>query len=221
MLSGVQTMLRNVPLFSTLSESELRTVSEHAQRRSYAKNTILITEGDETDSLYCILSGKVKVFLSDEQGKEIILDSQEAGEHFGEIALLDENPRSASVMTTEPSELIVISKNDFRECIAKNPDIAINLIKELALRIRALTDNVKGLALYDVYGRTIRVLSKLAREQEDELAIPRKLTQQELANMVGASREMISRIQKDLKSGGYINIEDNKIVIKKKLPAGW
>ena len=214
-------MLKSIPLFSGLAESDLAILSSHAITRTFAKNTIIINEGDKTDSLYVILSGKVKAFLSDEHGKEIILDIEGPGEHFGEIALLDEAPRSASVMTLESASFLIISKEDFKDCVAKNPDIAISLIKELTHRIRLLTGSVKGLALRDVYGRVAEALLNLATEENGTLIISERPTQQELANMVGASREMVSRILKDLTSGGYINVEDKRITITKKLPAGW
>ena len=214
-------MLKNVPLFSRLAESDLAILSSHAVTKKFLKNTIIINEGDETDSLYVILSGKVKAFLSDEHGKEIILATEGQGEYFGEIALLDEAPRSASVMTLEPSSFLIISKSDFRDCVAKNPDIAINLISELTHRIRMLTGNVKGLALRDVYGRVVETLLNLAKEKDGRLTITDKLTQQDLASMVGASREMVNRILRDLTTGGYITIEDRKITITKRPPAGW
>ncbi len=214
-------MLKNIPLFSNLAESDLAILSSHAVTKKFAKNTIIINEGDETDSLYIILSGKIKAFLSDEHGKEIILDMAGPGEYFGEVALLDEAPRSASVMTLEPSSFLIISKGDFKNCVAKNPDIAISLIKELTHRIRVLTSSVKGLALRDVYGRVAETLLNLAAEENGTLTISERPTQQELANMVGASREMVSRILKDLTSGGYIEVEDKKIAIRRKLPSGW
>ena len=214
-------MIENIPLFSGLAESDLAILSNHAVTRKFPINTIIISEGDTTDALYVILSGKVKAFLSDEHGKEVILDIVGPGGYFGEIAPLDDAPRSASVMTLEPSSFLIISKSDFRDCVAKNPDIAINLISELTHRIRMLTGNVKGLALRDVYGRVVETLLNLAKEKDGRLTIADKLTQQDLANMVGASREMVSRILKDLTTGGYITIEDRRITITKRLPAGW
>lgn len=219
--AGLYAMLKNIPLFSCLTEADLATVSSHAVTKTFPKHSIIINEGDQTDSLYVILSGKVKVFLSDEHGKEIILDTEGPGAFFGEVALLDEAPRSASVMTLEPSSFLIISKDDFKDCVTNNPDIAISLLKELTHRIRVLTGNVKALALRDVYGRVTETLLHLAEEDNGELVITEKLTQQDLANRVGASREMVSRILKDLTAGGYIKVEDKKIAIRRKLPSGW
>ncbi|MGF1614680.1 MAG: Crp/Fnr family transcriptional regulator [Gammaproteobacteria bacterium] len=209
------------PLFPELTSESLKRIAEHGTVRSYPKNAVLIHEGDQTDSFYVILNGKVKVYASDEDGKEVILNIQGAGEYFGELALIDSAPRSASVMTLEPSKLAVVSRTDFEDFLAQNPGVAIELIRALVQRVRSLTESVKSLALLDVYGRVARILLDLATEEEGELAIRQRLTHQDIANMVGASREMVSRIMKDLVNGGYIRIEDRRITIRQKLPPGW
>ena len=208
-------------LFPELSPEDLHVLSNNGVTRKYPKNVVLITEGDRSDSFYVILSGKVKVFLSDEHGKEVQLNTQGPGEYFGELALIDQAPRSASVMTLEPSQLAVVSRENFQRCLAENPDIAVELISFLVNRVRSLTENVKNLALLDVYGRVARTLLNLSSEQDDQLVIEERLTHQEIANRVGASREMVSRIMKDLCTGGYIQIRDRKIFIQGKLPPGW
>lgn len=210
------------PLFHGLPAEDIREISSHAANRSYQKNTIVIHEGDVSDSLYVILSGKVKIFLSDEDGKEVDLNTLGPGEYFGELAAIDESPRCASVITLQNSKFAVISKRDFETCLIKNPEIAVRVIDELTKRFRALTENVKSLALMDVYGRVARTLLNLASKGDDGLmVIKQKLTQRDLANMVGASREMVSRILKDLTRGGYISIKNKNITIQEKLPAAW
>ncbi len=211
-------MIANIPLFSGLSESELAQVSQHSVTRTYPKNTVIINEGDAAESLYVILKGKVKIFLNDDTGKEVVINCQGPGEYFGEVALIDDAQRSASVMTLESSSFSVISKQSFRELLSKNPNIALSLIRDLTQRVRVLTENVKSLALLDVYGRVAKTLLSMASEQDGRLLIEEKLTQQDIANRVGASREMVSRILKDLTAGGYIRIEDKHIVINEKLP---
>jgi CRP/FNR family cyclic AMP-dependent transcriptional regulator len=213
-------VLNNIPLFDGLPDPVLDEIARHAVTRTYPRNTIVISEGDQSDSLYIIESGRVKVFASDEKGKEVILCTQGPGEYFGEMALIDEAPRSASVMTLEPTKLSLISRTAFRECLADNPDVAYTLIQELTRRIRTLTDKVKSLALMDVYGRVAGILLKQAKEQDGQLVADR-LTHQEIANMVGASREMVSRILKDLATGGYIEVQGKQFVIREKLPSGW
>ncbi|MFQ5995057.1 MAG: Crp/Fnr family transcriptional regulator [Acidiferrobacterales bacterium] len=214
-------MLQNIPLFSVLAANELNALASHAVTKTYPKNSVIINEGDHTDSLYVILSGKVKIFLTDEQQREVIVDIQRPGDYFGELALLDEAPRLASVMTLESSQFLIISKAQFKKCLADYPEIAFRLIKGLTQRLRATTENVKSLALMDVYGRIARTLLQMAQENDEGQVINEKLTHQDIANMVGASREMVSRIMKDLAKGGYISSEGKRILIKEKLPPGW
>ena len=213
-------MLENVPLFSGLSKQALAEIEQHGSVKSYKKNVIVINQDDETYSLYVILSGSVKVFVSGEDGREVVLNHQQAGDYFGDLALIDKQPRVASVMTTEPSKFMIISREDFLTCLSKNPEIAINLIKPMTSRMRMLAKNVSSLALLDVYGRVARTLLDQSEEQGDVL-VTEKLTQQEIADMVGASRAMVSRILKDLKEGGYISIEKKRITIHHKLPSRW
>ena len=213
-------MLETVLLFAGSPEEALAEIEQHGTVKSYKKNTIIINQDDKTDSLYVILSGSVKVFISGEDGREAVLNHQGPGEYFGELALLDRQPRVASVMTVEPSRFMVISREDFMKCLSSNPEIALNLIRPMTSRIRMLAQNVSSLALLDVYGRVARTLLQQSTEQ-DGVLITDKLTQQEIAGMVGASRAMVSRILKDLRAGGYISIEKKRITILQKLPERW
>lgn len=214
-------MLNQLHMFSELAPQETEELTQHSTTRIYPANTILISEGDTTDSLYVVLEGEVKVFASDEQGKEVILNILGPGEYFGELALLDDEPRSASVKTLVPTKVMIITKHDFKNCLANNSEMIYKLIKILIRQVRALTSNVKSLALLDVYGRVAHTLLDLAKDVEGQMIIEQKLTHQDIADMVGASREMISRILKDLASGGYITIRNKIITINEKLPPGW
>ncbi len=214
-------MLDNVSLFANLPQMDRDAISKLATTRSYPKNTIIISEGDSSDSFYVVVSGKLKVFLSDSEGKEIIINMLKDGDYFGELALLDDEPRSASVMTLEDSKLALISKSAFQDCLTANPAMALGIIRGLTARLRNLTENVKSLALMDVYGRVARTLIEMAEKQGDVQVITQRLTQRDIANMVGASREMVSRILKDLTIGGYITITNKTITINDKLPPGW
>lgn len=214
-------MLKNIPLFAGLSEKELSLLEKHANTRTFPRHAILITEGDETDSLYIIQSGKVRIFKSNEEGKEIILNEQGPGEHFGELALVDDNPRSASVMALEKTRVAIISRQDFRQVLGKHPDIAFSLIQEFSRRIRVLSENVKDLALLDVYGRVAKTLLGMAKDIDGQLIIEDRPTQQDIANHIGASREMVARILKDLETGGYITITKKQILINEKLPSAY
>jgi CRP/FNR family cyclic AMP-dependent transcriptional regulator len=212
--------LKTIPLFRGLQDTDLRSLSEGALIRAFPKNSLIINEGDFSDSLYLILSGKVKVYLSDESGKELILDIKGPGDYFGEM-VLDEGPRSASVMTMEASQFAIVSRNEFKNFLLLHPEIAIHVIKNLIHMARGLNEEVKSLAMLDVYGRVARMLLDLAQEQDGKLVIPEKLTQKDMANRVGASREMINRILRDLTIGGYITIESRRITINKTPPPRW
>ncbi|HHJ17211.1 MAG TPA: Crp/Fnr family transcriptional regulator [Gammaproteobacteria bacterium] len=211
-------MLEKVSLFSGLNTQQLAEIERHAVFRTYPRNTIILYEGDISDSLYVILSGRVKIYLNDESGKEVTINHQSAGEYFGELSLIDDSGRSASVITVEKSAFAIVSKPAFRRVLSENPEIAIYLLEDLAQRVRDLTGNVKNLALSDVYGRLCKLLLSLAVERDGVLVVEEHLTQQEIANRIGASREMVSRILKDLVNGGYIAVDHKHTSILKHLP---
>lgn len=213
-------MFEKVSLFEGLAAADLADLSAQATTRQYRRSTLIINEGDESDSLYVVISGRLKVYRSDEQGKEIILGFLGPGESFGELALLDQAPRSASVETQETTQLASISQRAFYGFLESHPMVALNLVRSLAQRVRQLTDSIADLALLDVYGRVARVLLKEAKQEDGQL-ITDKLTHQDIADMVGASREMVSKIVKELKTGGYISIEEKRILIHDRLPARW
>jgi len=214
-------MTLNPTILRALQQDELDIILNYSSLKHYAKHTIVINEGDPSEIFYVLLEGKVKVFVSDENGKEIVINTQGPGSYFGEIAIIDESPRSASVMTLEACRMAVVSRQEFMRCIGEHPEFALALIRRLAGRVRALTEQVKGLALYDVYGRIAQTLTSLARDQDGVHLIPQRLTHQDIANRVGASREMVSRILKDLATGGYLRVENRKIILCKPLPARW
>jgi CRP/FNR family cyclic AMP-dependent transcriptional regulator len=213
--------LKKIPFFSDLPDEELNSLAAKAKSVNFSKQAIIITEGDVTSSLYIILSGKVRVFSSDEKSKEVTLMIQESGSYFGELALLGDEPRSASVETLEKTACGIISKDDFKYWLASHPDVAIGLLRVLAKKIRQLTEKVKQMALSNVYERTIKVLQDMATQEGDIFVIHNRPSQQELANMVGSSREMINKIMKELTIGGYMVIKDKTLKIEKKLPLSW
>jgi CRP/FNR family cyclic AMP-dependent transcriptional regulator len=181
---------------------------------------VLIREGDVGDALFIILAGRVKVYASNDEGREVVIDFHGPGEYVGEVSL-DGAPRSASVVTVEPTTCAVVDRERFRDFVLAHPDFALNLVLKLIHRVRVATENVKSLALSDVYGRLVRLLLSLAVERDGRLVVPEKLTQQDIAERVGASRDMISRLMKDLVAGGYLAVEDRTIAILRKPPPGW
>ena len=215
------TDLSHISIFEGLPETELSELQELCITRTYPKNTVIINEGDQANAMFICSDGKVKVYVSDENGREFVLNSMGSGEYFGELSLLDDETRSASVITTEKSTFSILYKDDFTKVVMNNPAISLVLLKNLASRIRTLTDNVKTLALQDVYGRIRKTLMNLSQEVDGELIIEEKLTQQDIANRIGSSREMVARILKDLATGGYIEIERKQFRIIKKLPESY
>ncbi len=210
-----------IPLFEKLDNEERKKLADRFILRRLPKNTVVINEGDDSRSFYVIIEGQVKVYLTDENGKEIVLNQQGAGEYFGEIALLDEGLRSASVITLQKSQFAVLNQQAFSECISDNPQISLKIMQGLTQRLRALSNNVRSLALMDVYGRVARLLLDEAVDQNGIKLIENKLTQNDIAARIGASSKMVGRIMQDLKKGGYIRKDDKRLVIVRPLPPAW
>jgi len=206
--------------FAHLEEDALRELAPHGAVRSLPKNVVVVTEGDATDSLYVVLSGRVKAYVADENGKEVVVNTIGAGHYFGEL-VLDGGPRAASIMTLEPCRFFVIPRADVEGLLERNPVFARDLIYTLIGKVRTLTDSVRDLALKDVYARLVKFIDEHAVEQGGARVIPERLTQHDIAARIGGSREMVSRIVKDLTAGGYISIEAKHIIVLKKLPAHW
>ena len=188
--------------------------------RPYPKRAIIVTERDDTDSLYVMLSGKARVFVADEKGREVQLNQLGPGEYFGEVTL-DGGPRSASVLALEDCKCAVVKRAELTSFIEQQPQLALHIVRKLARRVRDLTENVRSLALMDVYGRVARLLLELAEEQDGKLVIRENLTHRDIASRVGASREMISRIFSDLSEGGYVRKQNGHLVIARKPPPRW
>ncbi len=214
--------LKSIPFLADLPDDALSELASHAKKNTFPKNSFIITEGDETSSMYILLSGKVRVFSCDAQGKEVTLLIQTPVSYFGELALLsNEQSRSASIITLESTCCAMIAQSDFKKWLLNHPEVAFTLIQDLADTVRRLTDKVKQLALSNVYERTIQVLHELATKKGDIFIINKRPTQQELASMVGASREMVNKIMKELTKGGYVVLQEKTLRIERKLPASW
>lgn len=215
-------MLRAIPLFKDLSDSDLALLGELVIEKPVPKGAVILTEGQDGDSLYLIATGRVKVFIGDEDGREIILKILGPGDFFGEMALIDKQPRSASVSTLESSTFRILSHQAFETCIERAPRIAAIVMQALAKRLRDADRKISTLALMDVYGRVANTLLELAIINNGKLVVGEKLSQQDIANMVGASREMVNRILKDLTERGYISVESKTITIHdQKLPPSF
>jgi len=212
--------LRKIPLFANVDEQDLERIAATSVVRTFNKNSIVITEGDTSSSLYLIMDGEVKIFVSDEDGKTNIINRLGPGEYFGELSLIDEGPRSASVEAVTRCKISILSRKYFVDYIEQHPRVAISLLKGMGQRLRKTTDHAKNLALMDVFGRIANVLLQAAEEEDGRLITP-ALTQQDIADEVGSSREMVSRILKDLRAGNYISMEGKRVVINKSIPERW
>jgi len=214
-------LLHQIPIFSCLQDDELDRLMGMAVRKRFPRNTVLLSAGDITDSLYVILSGKVKTVITDENGREIILSISGPGEYFGEMALIDGEPRSATIITREACQLLIFSKEDIKGVLRSSPDMIFTLLKGLIRRLRETDKKIESLALMDVYGRVAQLLTQMAEPVNETMVINEPLTHQEIANMVGASREMVSRILSELMRGGFIRVNKKIITILRKLPYAW
>lgn len=204
-----------------LDQNDLSLITRSGQIRSFPKNAVIVMEGDEGNHFYYIRQGRVKIYSCDEEGHEVLLQHLGEGEYFGELALFDDATRSANVMATAKTQLCVVSRGDFLSCIQDNPQLMFKLILGLSGLVRSLTRHIQDLSLLDVYGRLRQTLLSLAGEHDDKRIIDERLTHQDIANHIGSSREMVSRIMKTLVDGEYIRVRQKQIEILKDLPEHW
>jgi CRP/FNR family cyclic AMP-dependent transcriptional regulator len=204
----------------SLPQPLIDAIAPHGTTRAFAAQAILINEGDTTDSLYILLSGRVKVYASSDDGREFVLAEYGPGAYFGELSI-DGAPRSASIKALEPCRCRVVQGSELRQFLADHPDFALHLTRKLMRMVRRLTEQVRSIALQDVYGRMVRVLTELSDPAGEERVLRQKMTQQDIADRIGASREMVNRVMKELTTGGYVAQRDGRLVILRKLPAAW
>jgi CRP/FNR family transcriptional regulator, cyclic AMP receptor protein len=202
--------LGTVPLFNALERNELESFAELSRERSYPRGSVILFENDPGDSLFVVRAGRVKVVLIGEDGREVILGVLGVGQYFGELSLIDEQPRSAHVIAMEDATLIVLRREDFRRKVESTPSVAWSLLTELSRRLRRADDKIGGLVLLDVPGRIARLLLDLSEESGTD-QIEKSLTHQTIAQMIGASRETVSRAMKDFQESGWITVERRRI----------
>jgi CRP/FNR family cyclic AMP-dependent transcriptional regulator len=208
------TALKSVPMFAGFPEEQLGALATMVSRRSAPRGTAIMREGDPTDFLYIVVSGRLKVMMGEADGKETILSILGPGEFFGEMGLIDDNPRSASVVAIEPAALLVLGKGAFRKCLLENPALAMAVMRVLVRRLREADRKIGGLAMLDVYGRVARLLLDMSETVQGQRMVTKRLTKQDIARMVGASREMVSKVMKDLQTSGYIDVQGSTIVLR-------
>jgi CRP-like cAMP-binding protein len=204
--------LASVRMFSGLQRDELLKFAELTRERTYPKGSVILFQGDPGDSLYVLRQGRAKVVLIGEDGREVILGVLEPGAHFGELALIDDQPRSAHVIAMEDSQLLILRREDFRRRVEANPTVAWALLIELSRRLRRADQKIGGLVLLDVPGRISRLLLDLSSESSNG-TIDKPLTHQTIAQMIGASRETVSRAMKEFQQEGLIRVERRRIAV--------
>ena len=213
-----QELLRTVPIFSELTDGDIASLGRLTARRRFPKDTVVFFENEEGDSFFMILEGRIKVTILGDDGREVILSMLGAGDFFGEMALLDNEPRSATAIAVEETELLSLHRTDFQTVLTDNRSITTALIKILTARLRRANHQISTLALLDVYGRVARVIVDMAREEgrrlRDGRIAFRRATHQEIANRIGTTRETVTRMLKDLERQGLIHIEGKEIVVE-------
>jgi len=210
-------LIRNVPMFSLLSGVQLLLLAQVLLRKPYPRNSTVVAAGDPSDALYIVISGRLKVTISDKEGREAILAILNRGDFFGEMGLIDQAPRSATVVTIESCELLTITRTDFMKCLQKNFDLAMNVIRGLVERLRQADKKIGSLALMDVCGRVARLLMEMAETVDGQKVVTRKLPKKQIAKMIGASREMVSRVMKEMETSGHIEVRAHGILLRDSL----
>jgi CRP/FNR family cyclic AMP-dependent transcriptional regulator len=213
MRKSARLLLQNISLFKGLSEAQLEHVAQMAVLRQEARNRTIVFVGAKTDSLFVIIRGSVKVLNRDSEGREVILSILGPGECFGEMGLIDDAVRSADVVANEACDLLMISRIDFTRALAENFDLCQNIMKRLVWRLREANQKIESLALMDVYGRVAKLLLDFSETENGVRVVKRRMTKIDMAKMVGASREMVSRVMRDLELRGVIRGKQGRIIL--------
>ena len=220
MLSNLE-LIRRVPLFSMLTEAQAVSVANAVVKRRFKRGEVIVEQGKKSNALFILLNGRARVFTADSRGREVILATLQPGDHIGEMSLIDNEPHSATVRAEVQTDVLMLGRVEFARCLPENTSMAYAVMRGLVQRLRHADRKIESLALMDVYGRVARALLEFAAETpEGELLIREKISRQDIAKMVGASREMVSRVMKDLEERGFIQTHDNgSIMVKDRLTA--
>ncbi|MBS0317914.1 MAG: Crp/Fnr family transcriptional regulator [Proteobacteria bacterium] len=218
MLSNLD-LLRRVPLFSMLNAAQAEPIAEAIVKRRFKRGEIIVEQGKKANALFIILTGRARVMTSDRRGREVILASMQPGDHIGEMSLIDDEPHSATVRAEVQTDVLMLGRAEFARCLPDSSSMAYALVRGLVQRLRHADRKIESLALMDVYGRVARALLESARSEPDgTLLIRDKVSRQDIAKMVGASREMVSRVMKDLEERGLTELQPNgTMVIRERL----
>lgn len=218
MLSNLE-LLRRVPLFSALTPTQSASIADAIVKKRFKRAEMIVEQGKKSDALYIILTGRARVMSSDSRGREVILATLHQGDYIGEMSLIDDEPHSATVRTEVQTDVLTLGREAFSRCLPENSSMSYNIMRGLVTRLRHADRKIESLALMDVYGRVARSLLEFAVDDgQGNLKIRDKISRQDLAKMVGASREMVSRVMKDLEERGFVDTQsDGSMIVKDRL----
>ncbi len=212
-------LIRRVPLFSTLTQAQAEAVADSVVKRRYRRGECIVEQGKKSNCLAIVLTGRARVVTTDTRGREVILATMNPGDYIGEMSLIDNQPHSATVRAEVQTDVLILGRVEFARCLPENTSMAYAVMKGLVQRLRHADRKIESLALMDVYGRVARALLEFAQPGADGLMTIRdRVSRQDVAKMIGASREMVSRVMKDLEERGFIEVrDDGTTVIKERL----
>ena len=218
MLSSLD-LIRRVPRFSMLTEAQATAVADAVIKRRFKRGEVIVEQGKKTNALFILLNGRARVITADSRGREVILATLQPGDHIGEMSLIDNEPHSATVRAEVQTDVLMLGRVEFARCLPENTSMAYAVMRGLVQRLRHADRKIESLALMDVYGRVARALLEFAVDDgQGEKLIREKISRQDIAKMVGASREMVSRVMKDLEERGFIQTQSNgSILVKDRL----
>lgn len=217
MLSNLD-LIRRVPLFSMLTSTQAEAVAEGVVKRRYRRGEIIVEQGRKSNALFILLTGRARVLTADNRGREVILAMLHPGDYVGEMSLIDNEPHSATVRAEVQTDVLVLGRAEFSRCLPENSSLSYAILRGLVARLRNADRQIESLALLDVYGRVARTLLDMAEEMSGVLVIRNKVSRQDLAKIVGASREMVSRVMKDLEERKFVETQpDGSVIIKERL----
>jgi len=207
-------LIRRVPLFSTLTQVQAESVADAVVKRRYKRGEVIVEQGKKSNFLAIVLTGRARVVTADARGREVILATMNPGDYVGEMSLIDNQPHSATVRAEVQTDVLILGRNEFARCLPENSSMAYAVMRGLVQRLRHADRKIESLALLDVYGRVARALLEQAQPgREGQMMIRERVSRQDVAKMIGASREMVSRVMKDLETSGYIEVQDGRIVL--------
>jgi len=218
MLSNLD-LIRRVPLFSMLTSDQARAVADGVVKRRYRRGELIVEQGKKSNALFILLNGRARVLTADSRGREVILAVLQSGDYVGEMSLIDNQPHSATVRCEVQTDMLILGRAEFARCLPENSSLSYAIMRGLVTRLRSADRQIESLALLDVYGRVARTLLDMAEEVDGARMVRSKVSRQDMAKVVGASREMVSRVMKDLEERGVIEtLENGFVLVKEKLP---